>query len=337
MPSRSRPARAVARAMPPPSSRAVERAARVLGAATLAAALLVALGPATAGTAPAPVATPSPAADAPPSLRGAAPARLGLTAGVPREALERLLAASGLDAEITAAVGEIGESFRRAAAAGGVDEADWARVVRAAEHSFSVGTLRAPIVAKLGETLEPGDVEPLLAHYRSALGRRVLAAQATRDLDDVERFGRFVESLASDPERDARLGFARALSEEMRLVESMATMQLEMEAAMLLGLAEALPPSARPEIAARLADLEGRQPYYEAALEDLLVAFLAFVYEEFTPAELETLLAEARRPASRRMAEAVLAGLREGYAAASLAFGERLGGAAVTAATTDEI
>lgn len=273
-----------------------------------------------------------PARAAPTEAPGAA-----VAAELAREAVERLLAVSRIDADLASAVEGLAAQVDEDARARGVAEAQRARVVGLAERSYTVDAVRGPIVERLVATLEPGDVERLAHWYLSPLGQRTLEAEAAHELDDPAPFARFVESLATHPERDARLAAARALCEELRLVESVAAMQVEMRAATLIGLAATLPPSARPEIATELAALDGQRAVYEAELEDLLVAYVAFTYEDLTLVELDELLSFWRRPESRRMAEAMLTGMREGFGAASLAFGEGLGVAVTVAASSAEI
>ena len=261
-----------------------------------------------------------------------------------RHTIARLMKLSRLDETIGTFTDTARDGLVEGLAPGRGDRAERdgrpAIVERAARRGFAPERMRTLVATHLARALGPRDVERLLGHYDSPLGRRVLEAEHTRRAtEQPAAFARFAARLGGGAEDTERLALMKRLVVEGGVAERLARLTVELRVVSLhatAGIAGNREAAARwlsravPKV---LATREG----LERSLRRRLPPMLAFTYAELPVADLRGLVDHAVEPASLRMANGLFDGLREGFVAATSEIGTRVDAALEFAEASEEI
>ncbi len=240
-----------------------------------------------------------------------------------------LMRAAGLDAELPGIAAGLVEALASgvASASLGADTAaaatldgaaaDATRMAQrrrsaavAAAAGFSVEHVHDRVARRIDELLDAPVRARLLAHYRSPLGRRALAAESSRDpSDDEAGFAAFRATLAESAAGKARLERLGELTSLTGAHDFVARLSGYMELARMHGEVAADPARYGPGFDAAVADLEWQRGIVRFMLSQELPGMLAYTYAKLDEDALEALLAAAAPGDQRRLLEAVRLGL----------------------------
>ena len=246
-----------------------------------------------------------------------------------REDVSALLGVAGVDrslAEFLAATRLAGlDGARLGADDDGESRALLVLIGDALDDAFSVERLRPIVVRATSAALDEDDVRALLAHHRSALGRRLRhASRERRPADAPAAYERFAAALGSRPGDAERLALLERYVRESGAAGLVARFLVETQITSLHAVAALDGQGGGWALEAGVkAALETQEPI-RRELAARLPTLLAYTYAGFTHEELETMTAVELSDAGRRLTEGVFAGYREVAVAGNADFVRRI-------------
>lgn len=242
-----------------------------------------------------------------------------------QSAVLELLAASGVDRSLErflVATREAGADGARRGAAGRDDARERvALITDALDRAFALERLRPIVARNVAAATEAGDVDALLAHHRSDLGRRLQTAIRTRqpsaDAADYERFVAAFGTRAGDAERAAVL---ETYVRESGAADLVARFLVETEITSLHAALAITGERSGADFERDVAAATGAIEPLRDVLAERLPPLLAYAYEDFSVEELRAMMTVELSAAGRRVTAGVFDGFREVTVAANARF-----------------
>lgn len=192
------------------------------------------------------------------------------------------------------------------------------------EDIHDLDTMRGMVESRFAEEMGGTDIAPLLAFFRSDLGRRIVslevsARRALRDPDIEAAAGeRFAEMLV---EEDARAEVLRAFVETNDLVGYNVMGAMNSSYAFFLGMMDGAAFDDTLTEEQILSDVWGQEEEIRSETEDWVYSYLAMAYQPLSDAEISAYTELSRTPEGRALNRALFAAFDDMYNALSRALG----------------
>jgi hypothetical protein len=200
-----------------------------------------------------------------------------------------------------------------------------ARMLRAADQAFAPLRLNDLVVTVLARDLHAPRVQEALYWLRSTAGRRVTALELDASAQGIDAQAWLDRGnaayAAATPQRRALLD---AVEQSLQMAEQMAEMQLQTVAALLRGVARALPQQGAKDLGPALAQLQGQRPQLVASARGMALASFAATYAALSDAELGRYLDYLRSPGGEHLNQVLFEALGVAVADASESMGRAL-------------
>lgn len=211
-------------------------------------------------------------------------------AAIAPDVAQDLTKKSGLWLQLDSLGAQVRAGMASALAQAGEPQAEAAktRLLGCADTAYGADALRATAVEAVAGALQPVDVQPLLAWYDSALGRKVAGmeqASSAQVTDPAERLRRGDQALhTASAGRKASL---QAILAETRSVDVMADTVIESAIAVRQGVAGVDGTATASSIADIKADLSAKRPQLVARYSQMALPAYAFAYAGLADDELK--------------------------------------------------
>lgn len=196
----------------------------------------------------------------------------------------------------------------------------------AAQAAFAPDKLKAAYAKRLTGKLAPNESIAVEDFFRSKLGRRMVAAEASANTSEAQQAmiaqaKELMERLAKDSKRKAALN---RVSRSIKLEEMTIKAAMNMSRAVLIGLSSAGASGQRMTLEEIMEAIEKQRPQIAAEISAVMALTLAYVYRELPVADVNAYANFLETPAGAKYADQSIKGLDATLSEAGLAFGRAL-------------
>jgi len=236
----------------------------------------------------------------------------------------------------------INKGFEDVQAAGHIEYDFVIRARQIAESVYTSDRVMNTVHQQLQRQLETSDYVPLITLNNSDLRLRERAAEdsARENLespDGDEIFDNFIETYQASVQYVERSDLIESLHESLKISELMAQLLIDTQVANVIGLSYTQPAEIRDNLDSIIANVRAQQPYIEKLVQAQFSNHQAYIYRNFSTAEIEQITNMYSSDSYKRYFSAVMQGLRIGLTTMSIEFGDKLGAATAYAESSQEL